>query len=381
MAEVLDWQNTAERPLAVARAVEALGRGEIVAFPTETVYGLAASALLPEAVERLRQSKGRPEAKPLTVAVRGAAELLEWAPDVSLIGQRLARRCWPGPLTLVVKAAEQGRAAALPEVVRTILCPGGTVGLRTPAHEAILHALDYFPDPVVLTSANRAGDPPATTAEQVTAAVGDNVALIINDGPSHFGQASTVVKIEGARWEVLREGVLTREVLQKQTGCVVIFACTGNTCRSPLAEALFKQRLADRLGCALDELPKRGFHVLSAGLAAMMGGTAAAEAVEIGRERGADLSKHRSRPLTDELMDLADHLVVMTHSHCAALERDLPRPGPRLRLLDPDGGDIPDPIGCELPVYRECTLQIERGLDRLIDDVLADSQPNDANQP
>src|SRR5207302_1624165 len=145
MPEVLDWQNAAERLQAVARAVEALRRGEIVGFPTETVYGLAASAFLPDAVERLRQSKGRREAKPLTIAIRGACELLEWAPNVARIGLRLARRCWPGPLTLVVQASAQGRAATLPDAVRTHLCPAGTVGLRTPAHEAILHVLDHFP--------------------------------------------------------------------------------------------------------------------------------------------------------------------------------------------------------------------------------------------
>ena len=91
------------------------------------------------------------------------------------------------------------------------------------------------------------------------------------------------------------------EVLTQRAGTVILFVCTGNTCRSPLAEALFKKQLADRLGCGVGDLAGKGFFVHSAGLAAMMGGPAAAEAVAVAASYGADLSHHASRPLSEEL--------------------------------------------------------------------------------
>src|SRR5690349_11091017 len=101
MAELVAWQRAAHSGPVVRRAAQALADGQLVAFPTETVYGIAASALNPEAVERLIHCKGRPEDKPLTLAIGSAAEALDWVPRLSAVGRRLARRCWPGPVTLV----------------------------------------------------------------------------------------------------------------------------------------------------------------------------------------------------------------------------------------------------------------------------------------
>src|SRR5262245_27706066 len=101
MTQVLSWQNAPDPRSVIHQAVEALGAGRLVAFPTETVYGLAASALAAGAVQRLRQSKGRPDDKPLTLALAGPADALDWVPGMSRLGRRLARRCWPGPVTLV----------------------------------------------------------------------------------------------------------------------------------------------------------------------------------------------------------------------------------------------------------------------------------------
>lgn len=167
------------------------------------------------------------------------------------------------------------------------------------------------------------------------------------------------------------------EAPQPQAACLVVFVCTGNTCRSPLAEALCKVRLAERLGCGLDELPGRGFHIYSAGLAAMAGGPAADEAVDVARAYGADLSGHYSRPLTPDLAARADHLVMMTRSHLMAvaeLYRDL---AARPRLLDPAGGDLADPVGCDRPIYEECARQIWHWLEPFV----AELHPRASNAP
>jgi protein-tyrosine phosphatase len=198
----------------------------------------------------------------------------------------------------------------------------------------------------------------------------DQVALVLDDGPGRGAPSPTVVRIDGDSWEVVREGAFAAETLQRLSCRMVVFVCTGNTCRSPLAEGLCKKLLSGHLGCRPEELPRRGFIVLSAGIAAMMGGGAAAEAVEAARELGADLEGHSSRPLTADLVAQADLLVCMARGHLLALADHFPHLGPRLRLLSPGGEDVPDPIGCDRPVYQECARQILRSLELLLPEVL-----------
>jgi protein-tyrosine phosphatase len=237
-------------------------------------------------------------------------------------------------------------------------------------HPAILEVLRRLPGPLLLTSANRGGEPEATTPQEVLAAVGDDLALLIADGACRFGQPSTVVRVHGAERTVLREGVVSAAALDRLAGCLVVFICTGNTCRSPLAEGLFKQMLASHCRCRPEDLPHRGFRVQSAGLAAMSGGAAAPEAIDTAHELGVDLSHHTSRPLTPELAAQADFLFAMTESHLQLLIGQYPELGCRPRLLGSEGSDIPDPIGCAQPVYRECAQQIRHYLERLLPEVL-----------
>jgi tRNA threonylcarbamoyl adenosine modification protein (Sua5/YciO/YrdC/YwlC family) len=367
VTEVLEWHRAADSTGVVRRAVQALAEGQLVAFPTETVYGLAASALVPGAVERLCRGKGRSPDKPLALAIRGTAEALDWVPQMSQLGWRLARRCWPGPVTLVFgDGVENGLSSRLPEQVRQRVCPSGTLGLRTPAHAAIRETLRRLPGPLALSSANRSGEPAATTAEEVRQALDADLTVLIDDGPTRYRQPSTVVRVDGSTWSILREGVVSRAELQRQACCLIIFVCTGNTCRSPLAEALCKKMLADRLGCRPEELPQHGFIVHSAGLAAGMGGEAAPEAIEAARELGADLRGHATRPLSPLWVAQADYLIAMTTSHLHALASQFPGIGPRPRLLSETGEDVPDPIGCEQQVYRDCAQCIMHHLEMLV---------------
>jgi protein-tyrosine phosphatase len=269
---------------------------------------------------------------------------------------------------------ENGLASRLPERVRQRVCPSGTLGLRTPAHAAIRETLRRLPGPLALSSANRSGEPAAITAEEVRQALDEDLMVLIDDGPTRYRQPSTVVRVDGNRWSILREGVVSREELERQACCLIVFVCTGNTCRSPLAEALCKKMLADRLACRPDELPQRGFIVQSAGLAALMGGGAAAEAVEAARELGADLREHVSRPLTPLWVAQADYLIAMTTSHLQALASQFPGIGPQPRLLSDLGEDVPDPIGCEQEVYRECAHCILRHLENLVGELQQGAQ-------
>jgi protein-tyrosine phosphatase len=194
---VIDIRNAEDSRDVVHRAVQALAEGQLVALPTETVYGLAASACRADAVERLIRAKGRDSKQPFALAIKSADEATDFVPDLSPLGRRLARRCWPGPVTLVVdNEHKDGLTWQLPKLVRERVVPNGTIGLRVPANEMSQDVLRMISGPIVLTSANRSGSPDAVTAEEVVREVGGDVALVLDDGPCRYGQPSSVVRVK-----------------------------------------------------------------------------------------------------------------------------------------------------------------------------------------
>ena len=375
MVRVLDWQGAQDAGPLLAEVVDSLAKGRLVGVPTETVYGITASALIPEAIERLASEKGRPAGKPLTLAIRDAREALDWVPTMSLLGRRLARRCWPGPLTLVCRIAPNGGLLEhLPQPVKLRVCPNGTLGMRAPDHPAMRGVLSSFSGPLVLTSANRTGEPPATTAGEAMEAVGAELALIVDGGPSRLGRPSTVVVVEGSSWRILREGALSSVQVAESAACRILFVCTGNTCRSPMAAALCSKLLAGHLGCQPEELLEQGFLVQSAGVAAMMGAGAAPEAQDAVKELGADLANHQTQSLTEALVEHADYLIVMTRSHLNSVAARFGGVGPSPRVLSREQKDLPDPVGCDRSVYRHCASEIERHVAGLIPEIVVSNR-------
>ena len=154
----------------------------------------------------------------------------------------------------------------------------------------------------------------------------------------------------------------------------LVFICTGNTCRSPLAEVLCKKRLAEQLGCAPEELPARGFLITSAGLSAFPGDSAAEFAQGVSREYGMDLSGHFSQPLSPDLAAQAAQLVCMTCGHRYLLTECYPELGCEPRLLSPEGHDLMDPVGQDEEVYRACAARIWSDLEPLVRELLSDSR-------
>jgi protein-tyrosine-phosphatase len=213
--------------------------------------------------------------------------------------------------------------------------------------------------PIVLTSANRGGQPDAVTAQEVVESMGDDVNVVLDDGHSRYGQPSSVVRVYDDRFEVLRQGVVSEQTLKRLASAVVLFVCTGNTCRSPMAEGMFRQAMADRLGCRARELEDRGVVAASAGLAAMMGGRASAEAVVVLKRMGIDLSAHESQPLTEQLVRHADLILVMTRAHRQHILSEWPDAADRIRLLCHSGADVADPIGGPPEMYERCAAQIQ----------------------
>jgi L-threonylcarbamoyladenylate synthase len=189
----------------LAVAAETLRAGRLVAFPTETVYGLGAAALDPAAVARIFAAKGRPADNPLIVHLAAEDALERVVAHVTPLAHQLAAAFWPGPLTLVLDAA-----SSVPRITT-----GGlrTVAVRVPDHPvatALLAAADL---PVAAPSANRSGRPSPTTAAHVLADLGAEVEVVLDGGPCPVGVESTVVDARGDRPVVLREGTITREHL------------------------------------------------------------------------------------------------------------------------------------------------------------------------
>lgn len=196
--------------LEIARAAEALRKGELVAFPTETVYGLGANALDPAAVARIFEVKGRPRFNPLIVHISSPAELPSIVREVPADAQALATAFWPGPLTLVLP--KQGN---IPDLVTAGL---DTVGVRVPSHPVAREFLRAAGVPVAAPSANRFMEISPTTADHVRASLGPAIDFILEGGPSEVGLESTIVDFVKGRARVLRTGGIPHEALEKALG-------------------------------------------------------------------------------------------------------------------------------------------------------------------
>ena len=362
-AVILDLKSSEDPRDVVHQAVEALAAGKIIAIPTETVYGLAASALHPEAVQRLVELKGRSPDKPLAFAIKSADDALDYVPNMSCVARRIARRSWPGPITLVLDTDHPDSVIhRLDPSVREATIPQGTVGLRVPDHELTLQIMRLCAGPIVLTSANLSGDSPAVNGSEVQEKVGEYIDLILDDGPVKFGEASSVVRVEDNEINVLRTGLVDEETIEKLTHFIALVVCTGNTCRSPMGEGLLAQRIAKRLGISMGALEEKGVTVMSAGIAAMPGAPAADQAIEAMRQAGIDISGHQSQPITGRLAKFADVILTMTNGHRQALISHWPMLETRTKTIRRDGGDVSDPIGRPLAVYRSTAEQIDQQL-------------------
>ena len=328
---------------AIGEAARCLADGGLVAFPTETVYGIGCNAADPAAMARLSRVKHRDPAKHYSIHLASAAGVARHVTHVPPIAERLMKRYWPGPLTLVLPTAD-----------------GQGVGLRVPSNQIALELLKRCTVPIVAPSANRSGEPPAKSAQEVAATLGDELDLILDGGATTLKEASTVLRVTDRGWEILRQGSLTADMIRRTLDTTIVFVCTANSCRSPMAEVLCKQLLAERLGCPIGQLDARGYHVLSAGTAATWTLDASEQAVEAMRRRGLDLSAHQSRPVTPGMVEDATVLFVMARHHADSIRRYLPEADAKIKMLDPDGYDVADPVGSSVDTFAVCAAQMER---------------------
>lgn len=199
-----------QRGTDIGRAAGILSAGGLVAFPTETVYGLGADASREEAVAQIFAVKGRPRAHPLIVHVAPEARLDDWAIDISPAARALAAAAWPGPLTIILRRG--------PRVSLATTGGGDTVGLRVPSHPVAQALLRAFGGGVAAPSANRFGAVSPTTADHVAADLGDDVGYILDGGPCDVGVESTIVDLSRDRAVLLRPGGMPRAAIEAITG-------------------------------------------------------------------------------------------------------------------------------------------------------------------
>jgi len=194
----------------IDQAVAILKCGGLVAFPTETVYGLGADASSAGALRKLYAAKGRPAEHPVIVHLADVAQLPLWAREVTPIARKLARKFWPGPLTLVMLRA--------PGVSDAVTGGQDTIGLRVPAHPVAHALLEKFGGGIAAPSANRFGRVSATTAQHVRQEFGAAVDLVLDGGQSEVGIESTIVDATGARPVLLRPGGIAARAIEQAAG-------------------------------------------------------------------------------------------------------------------------------------------------------------------
>ncbi|MDI6733448.1 MAG: L-threonylcarbamoyladenylate synthase [Planctomycetota bacterium] len=339
-----------------------LAEGGLVAFPTETVYGLGVNANIPSAVKRFYQVKNSQEHRPFTFHLSSSEEVYYHNLIVPRLAIRLMKAFWPGPLTLVLPLSPP--PTALDDEQKW-------VGLRVPDHivarDLIRLSSRYGGVAVIASSANVDTEAPPLDAETVLGTLGDKIDIIIDSGHSKIGLSSTVAKITTENnYEILRQGSVSDDNIRRFTYKMIIFVCSGNTCRSPMADGLFKKLLSDKLKTSISELESKGYKIISGGTSAIYDSPASKSAVEVMKTMGVNISDHLSQPITLSMLEEADEVYVMTRGHQTTLKEWVPQIAERIKLLSLDGTDIEDPMSGNKEVYQSCVNKILKGLEQII---------------
>jgi len=362
MTRILDLLSSNDPRDVIHQAVQALAEGELAALPLEGSYVLAALATHPTAVARLEQA-----AFPQTVGclvLASAEAATDLLPLLSPSQERLLQRTWPGPVMFRFPGAlAQGLGAELPAATARQAAPDDQLQLLVTDNEAVVEVLRLLPAPLLV---RMPVDVTAVVAEPASSRWDGVADVVLDAGKSDEPGVPTIVGLAGEHWRIEAQGLVDLAAV-RDAGCeTFLFVCTGNTCRSPMAAAVFRKLLAARLQCSEDELQANGYRVVSAGLAAVQGAPASPEAVELVESQGGQLSRHRSQPLSSRLLAQADYIFTMTNSHRTTILQHHPELDTRVRTLADDGRDVVDPIGMGMDEYHRCLDEISSHLQRIL---------------
>jgi len=358
--------NTAE----ITEAAQLVDAGGLAAFPTETVYGIACRAKT-DSLIKLDNLKGRAAGKYYSLHISEKNDVKKYVPAVGLKAEKLIKKAWPGPLTIVFELdtrdieKQQGR---LEKAVFESLYKNNSIGIRCPDNPVASALLRQTKNPVIAPSANTAGQRPATDGQQVLAQFSGQIELLLDAGPCKYKKSSTVAKIGKKGLEILRLGVYTQAELEAMSEIKFLFVCTGNTCRSPMAEGMFRKYLAEKLQCEVDHLDKMGYKIFSAGVIDTAGSSASPEAIATCAAKGIDIKAHKSRVLSRQLIEECDFIFAMGRMHCERVTALRAEAANKCVLLANE--DIPDPIGQPQEVYNNCAGLIEEAVKKRVSELV-----------
>ena len=205
-AELLQISPENPDPAAMRYAADFIRRGELVAIPTDTFYGIAADPFNLSAVDQIYRVKGRPETRALPILVNATTQAIALSRDVPYTFHKLAAKFWPGPLTLLVEASTG--------VPLKVTAQTGNVALRWPKSAIVDALIALVKGPITGTSGNISGQPACASAVELLEQMGDRLPLILDAGETPGNLASTIVKLEGDDWEIMREGVITEQEIR-----------------------------------------------------------------------------------------------------------------------------------------------------------------------
>jgi protein-tyrosine phosphatase len=356
----------------IKQAAALVDAGRLVAFPTETVYGIACR-VKSDSLTKLDNLKGRAPDKHYTLHIGQKNEARKYVPTVGLRAQKLINNAWPGPLTIVFELNEQDidkqQTSLNNNEVFESLYKDNSIGIRCPDNPVASILLRLIHNPVVAPSANITGQTPAGDAEQVLAQFSGQINLLLDAGPCKYKESSTVVKIGTKGLEILRPGVYAQSELEKMSEVKFLFVCSGNTCRSPMADGIFRKYLAEKLHCEVDQLDTMGYKVSSAGIMNMGGSPASTEAIAACAAKGIDINAHKSRQLSRELVEENDFIFAMGRMHSEQITALSPEAANKCALLA-ENEEIADPIGQPEAIYKNCAELIEEAVKNRISELV-----------